>query len=169
MRHCRFQIRDVEVGLETNHSARDILTKLIDLFSDISQKSITGPSSNHHDCVYWTLPQIHRHCLSWYLAMGAYLFCFKAQLIFSDDSNSVPHSCYHFCWCDMFNFVVFHTANTGVSPVYPGYFLIRFTSASHCLTGHRIICSEANCVTMSFLSYFFCHSKVIETQSAYSI
>ena len=43
--------------LEMNHSTRDIVTKLLDLFSDISQKGITGPSPNHHDFVNWTLPR----------------------------------------------------------------------------------------------------------------
>ena len=41
--------------LETNRSAIDIVTKLLDLFYDISQKGITGPSPNHHDGVDWTL------------------------------------------------------------------------------------------------------------------
>ena len=36
VRHCRFKIRDVVVELETNNFARDIVTKLLDLFSDIS-------------------------------------------------------------------------------------------------------------------------------------
>ena len=32
--------------LEINHYVRDIVTKFIDLLSDISQKGITGPSPN---------------------------------------------------------------------------------------------------------------------------
>ena len=64
VKHCRYQIRDVAVELETNHSVRDIVTKLLDLFSDISQKNMTGTSPNYHDCLDWTLPQIHRHCRS---------------------------------------------------------------------------------------------------------
>ena len=39
----------------------------------------------------------------------------------------------------MFIFVVFHTAKTRVSPVDPGYFLVRFASAAHYQTGHSPI------------------------------
>ena len=55
MRHYGFQIRDVAVEMETNHSSRDIVTKLLELFFDISHKGITVQSPNHHDCVDWTL------------------------------------------------------------------------------------------------------------------
>ena len=44
--------------LETNHPVRDIVTKLLDLFSDISYKGITGPLPNviSYFC-------IGRHCV----------------------------------------------------------------------------------------------------------
>ena len=59
-------------------------------------------------------------------------------------------------------------ADTGVSSVTPGYPKMRRTTAAHCLTGHRIRSFECICVTVSCLSSFFCQSKVIDTQSAYS-
>ena len=65
---------------------------------------------------------------------------------------------------------ILHTAETGVSSVAPGpgYPQIRLTTAAHCLTPQRVISLDAICVTVSILVSFFCHSNVIETQSAYS-
>ena len=44
-------IWDVSMGLELQHLARHVMAELLNLFSDVSQKFITGPSANHHDGV----------------------------------------------------------------------------------------------------------------------
>ena len=56
----------------------------------------------------------------------------------------------------------FHTADTGMSLVDPGYFLIRFTSTAHWRTGQRIIFSEAYYVTVSFISSFFSIQRLLK-------
>ena len=61
-----------------------------------------------------------------------------------------------------------HTAEIGVSSVAPGYPLIRRMAAAIWRTGHKSTSPDAICVTVSILSSFFCHSKVIDTHSAYS-
>jgi len=57
-------------------------------------------------------------------------------------------------------------AETGVSLDAVGYDSIRWTSAAHCLTGHRVLSFVAHCVMVSNFRRFFCDSKVMETQCA---
>ena len=151
---------------ETNYSAIEIVNKFLDLISDISQKVITGTSSNHHDCVDWTpryisisVPDIWEWVLTCsplnpnLSSLMARTASLRSATISADVTCSI-------LW-------VFHTFDMGVSIFDSGYFLMRFTRAAHCRTGQRIICSEANCVTVSFILSLFYHSKVIETQFAY--
>ena len=55
------------------------------------------------------------------------------------------------------------TAETGVLSDDPGYFLIRWTKAAHCTTGHNVASLERRWVTVSILMSFFCHSNVMDT------
>ena len=59
-------------------------------------------------------------------------------------------------------------ADTRVSSVAPGCPRMRRTIAAHWRTGHSNTSPERSWVAASIRSSFFCHSKVVETQSAHS-
>ena len=61
-----------------------------------------------------------------------------------------------------------HTADTGISSVAPAYLHILCTVAAHWWIGHKSRYLGAICVTISIFPSFFCHSIVIDTQSASS-
>ena len=46
------------------HSGGDVVAELFNLFADVAEKSITGPSANDHDCVNMYVIEIHCHCCS---------------------------------------------------------------------------------------------------------
>ena len=50
--------------MDLDHLRRDVLGKLFDLFADVSQKSLAGPSSDQHDCEDWAFAQVHGHSCS---------------------------------------------------------------------------------------------------------
>ena len=57
-------IRNMSEELDLDHLGRDVLGKLLDLFADVSQEGLAGPSSDQHDCEDWAFAQVHGHSCS---------------------------------------------------------------------------------------------------------
>ena len=44
-----------------DHAGGHVVTELLDLLANVSQKGVAGPSPQHHNSVNWDLPQVHGH------------------------------------------------------------------------------------------------------------
>ncbi len=45
-----------------DHFAGDVMVEFIDLFSNVAQKGVAGPATDHHDEKHGTSTKEHRHC-----------------------------------------------------------------------------------------------------------
>ncbi len=45
-----------------DHFVGDVVVEFFDLFSNVAQKGVAGPATDHHDEKHWTSTKEHRHC-----------------------------------------------------------------------------------------------------------
>ncbi len=77
--HVRCNIWGSSERSKREHLLCNLLWKLFHLLFDVTNESITWPSSNEHDGIDRGTGKVHHHHCSWLKRMSANFMCFKAE------------------------------------------------------------------------------------------
>jgi hypothetical protein len=102
----RDRVAYVTVGLKTEHATGHVVAELFHLFSDVAEKSITGPSANHHNHVDWTFTEVHCHGCTRSDGHIANFVSFDAVGVLADRGNGGTQGYYHLGRSDVFEAAV---------------------------------------------------------------
>jgi hypothetical protein len=89
-----------------DHFAGDIVFEFFDMFSNVAQKDVAGPATNHHDEKHGTSIKEHSHCRAQADGVCANLVGGNVEGVLSNCQGSIPQRVLDLLGGDVFDTVV---------------------------------------------------------------